>query len=68
MGLLEGVHAADSRAIGMGVLVPAAHAVDDGHPLRLLPLGGEDLAAGGAAGAGEPLELQAGDDVRRETI
>ncbi len=63
MGVLGGVHAADAGAIGhAGVRVAGTDTVDEDHVLRLLPVE-EDLPRRRAGGGGEPLELQAGEDV-----
>ena len=52
----------------MSVVIPAADAVDDRHALRLASIGGQDLAAGDAAGIGETLKLHPGDDVGRLAV
>ena len=58
MGELQRVHATHPGTVFVVVLVSAPHAVNDRHALGHLALGREDLAAGGAAGVADPLELQ----------
>src|SRR6185369_4218989 len=64
-GMFGGVHAADLGAVADPLLSgPAADALDEDYGLRFFAVGGaEDLAAGGAAGTGQPLEGHAVDDV-----
>jgi len=52
----------------MSVVIPAANTVDDRHVLWLASIGQQYLAAGGTAGVGEALELEAGDDVGRLAV
>ncbi len=65
-GVLGRVHAADLGAVRVTVhRVPRPHAGDEDHRLGLPPVGRpEDLPTRRPRGVHQPLELQAGDDVR----
>src|SRR3990172_7093600 len=63
-GLLERGHAADARAVLQMVAVARTGALDEGDILRLFTVRwAQELAAGGAEGVHQALELHAGDDV-----
>jgi len=63
---LQRRHAAHGRAVGIGLGVAAADAVNDGDRLRLgLAIAEHDLAVGGAGGVAKPLEFQVRIHVRQ---
>ena len=64
VGELQGVHAADARAVGVVVGVAAADAMDDAHALGRRAVAQHELSGGRPAGVQQPLDLQAGVDVR----
>ena len=58
VGQLERIKAADARAPAVGVLVARPDAMDDGDALGRLAVAQHDLAAGGAGGVDQPLDLE----------
>jgi len=68
-GVLDGVHAAEARAVAEVALVARANAQDEQDALWMVPVGGlDDLAAGGSGGGQQPLELERGEDVRVRAV
>ena len=65
-GLLDHMIAADRRTeIRPDKLLAGANTLDECHPLRYLPIGGtEQQPPIGTGGAENPLQLNAGDDIR----
>ena len=69
VGVLEGIHAADPRAVLVVVHVPAADTVQDGDTFRragkpAVFIPDQNFAARRAGGVAQALELQAGENVR----
>ena len=63
MGIFKTIHAANTGAILVIVLIPAANAVDNRHTLRLSAILEEDFAVGWSCSAGHSLELKPGQDI-----
>ena len=67
-GFFRGIHAADGRAV-IVLGIARTNALQEGNPLRLLPVEGPQNVAGIWAGSGEnPLELQRGQHIREAAI
>ncbi len=64
--LFLGIGTTDGGAIGVAPLhdLPGANALDPGHLFGMFLIGGaQNLSAIGSCGAGQPLEIEAGDHV-----
>ncbi len=69
VGKLKALHAADAGAVVVVVLVTAADAMDDPDGFRRrYAIAQDDFAIRRTSSVGQPLELQAGEDVRQAPI
>jgi len=69
VGVLDGVHAAEARAVTVMAAIPRADAQDEEDLVRVRAVGGpHDLAARRAGGIDEPLKLHRGHDIGRGAV
>jgi len=68
MSEFEGIHAANTRAVGVTVDIPGAHAVDDADGFGFLPVFHHDLSLGWPSRTDDPFKLEAGVDIVIQTV
>ena len=67
-GFFGGIHTADGRTVVV-LEIPRSNALQEGDPLRLLPIeGAEDMTGIRARGGQNPLELQGREHIREAAI